>query len=100
MPPVQAQNFHTPTYSETDYSGGVFGLTYNARNATDTRSELGARFDKQILFNWNSVLALRGRVAWAHDWISDPSLMPTFEALPGAKAFFGRYDGGLSDRDP
>jgi uncharacterized protein with beta-barrel porin domain len=27
---------------------------------------------------------LRGKVAWAHDWISDPSLMPTFEALPGA----------------
>jgi outer membrane autotransporter protein len=81
---VQAQNFHTPTYSETDYSGGVFGLTYNARNATDTRSELGARFDKQILFNWNSVLALRGRVAWAHDWISDPNVLPTFQALPGA----------------
>ena len=42
---VQAQNFHTPTYSETDYSGGSFGLTYNARNAADTRSELGTRFD-------------------------------------------------------
>jgi outer membrane autotransporter protein len=81
---VQAQNFHTPTYSETDYSGGVFGLTYNAHNATDTRSELGARFDKQILFNWNSVLALRGKLAWGHDWISDPSVMPTFQALPGA----------------
>jgi uncharacterized protein with beta-barrel porin domain len=30
------------------------------------------------------VLALRGRVAWAHDWISDPNLLPSFEALPGA----------------
>ena len=30
------------------------------------------------------MLALRARIAWAHDWISDPSLMPTFEALPGA----------------
>jgi outer membrane autotransporter protein len=81
---VQAQNFHTPTYSETDYSGGVFGLTYNAHNATDTRSELGARFDKQILLNWNSVLALRGKLAWGHDWITDPSVMPAFQALPGA----------------
>jgi outer membrane autotransporter protein len=81
---VQAQNFHTPTYSETDYSGGVFGLTYNAHNATDTRSELGARFDKQILLNWNSVLALRGKLAWGHDWITDPTLMPAFQALPGA----------------
>jgi uncharacterized protein with beta-barrel porin domain len=81
---VQAQNFHTPTYSETDITGGGFGLTYAARNATDTRSELGARFDKPFLLNWNAVLALRGKVAWAHDWISDPSLMPAFEALPGA----------------
>jgi outer membrane autotransporter protein len=40
---VQAQNFHTPTYSETDVTGGGFGLTYNARNATDTRSELPPR---------------------------------------------------------
>ena len=42
---VQAQNFHTPTYSETDVNGGGFGLGYNGRTATDTRSELGARFD-------------------------------------------------------
>jgi outer membrane autotransporter protein len=66
---VQAQNFHTPTYNETDITGGGFGLTYNAHNASDTRSELGARFDKPILINWNAVLALHGRVAWAHDWL-------------------------------
>ena len=38
-------SFHTPSYTETDLTGGGFGLTYNAMNATDTRSELGARFD-------------------------------------------------------
>ena len=32
-------------YSETDLTGGGFGLSYNAMNGTDTRSELGARFD-------------------------------------------------------
>jgi hypothetical protein len=69
---------------QRDVSGGGFELTYNSRNATDTRSELGARFDRQMLLNRNAVLALRGRVAWAHDWISDPSLVPVFEALPGA----------------
>ena len=42
---LQAQIFHTPSYSETDLTGGGFGLTYNAMTATDTRSELGARFD-------------------------------------------------------
>ena len=81
---VQAQNFHTPTYSETDYSGGAFGLTYDARNATDTRSELGARYDKLVLLNWRTVLAWRAKLAWAHDWVTDPSLVPGFEALPGA----------------
>jgi outer membrane autotransporter protein len=81
---VQAHSFHTPTYSESDYSGGVFALTYNAHTATDTRSELGARFDRAILMNWNAVLALCGKVAWAHDWITDANLLPTFEALPGS----------------
>src|ERR1700680_1565301 len=101
---VQAQNFHTPTYSETDITGGGSGLTYASRNATDTRSELGARFDRPILVNWNAVLALRARIAWAHDWISDPSLMPTFEALPrasfivnGATPVRRRVRGALTD---
>jgi uncharacterized protein with beta-barrel porin domain len=30
------------------------------------------------------VLTLKGRVAWAHDWISAPSILPTFQSLPGA----------------
>jgi uncharacterized protein with beta-barrel porin domain len=30
------------------------------------------------------VLALRGRLAWAHDWVSDPALGAVFQALPGA----------------
>jgi uncharacterized protein with beta-barrel porin domain len=32
----------------------------------------------------NAVLALRGRVAWAHDWVSDATLTPVFQSLPGA----------------
>ena len=39
---LQAQSFRTPTYSETDLTNGGFGLTYNGRTATDTRSEVGA----------------------------------------------------------
>ena len=38
---VQFQDFYTPAYSETDVTGGGFGLTYNATNATDVRTELG-----------------------------------------------------------
>ena len=73
---VQAQNFRTPTYSETDLSAGGFGLTYNARSATDTRSELGARLDHVAAIDRKAVLTLRGRLAWAHDWVSDPRSSP------------------------
>jgi outer membrane autotransporter protein len=61
-----------------------FALTFNGRDATDTRNELGARFDRVLAVYSNAVLALRGRVAWAHDWVSDPTLTPLFQALPGA----------------
>jgi len=81
---IQAQSFHTPSYNESDLNAGGFGLAFNSRNATDTRSELGARFDRLLLLNPEAALTLRARVAWAHDWVSDPSLVPLFQALPGA----------------
>ncbi|WP_167561349.1 autotransporter outer membrane beta-barrel domain-containing protein, partial [Bradyrhizobium sp. AS23.2] len=81
---LQAQSFRTPTYSETDLTGGGFGLTYQGRSATDTRSELGARFDQMALVDPDAVIIVRGRLAWAHDWISDPTLAAAFQALPGA----------------
>jgi autotransporter-associated beta strand protein len=81
---IQAQSFHTPGYTETDAIANGFALTFNGRDATDTRSELGARFDRVLAVYTNAVLALRGRVAWAHDWVSDPTLLPVFQALPGA----------------
>jgi outer membrane autotransporter protein len=81
---LQAQSFRTPFYSETDLTGGGFGLSYNARNATDTRSELGTRFDRAMLASPDTVLTLRGRLAWAHDWISDPTVAAVFQTLPGA----------------
>jgi autotransporter-associated beta strand protein/probable HAF family extracellular repeat protein len=80
---LQSQSFHTPGYSETDLTGGGFGLSYNAMNAIDTRSELGARFDDLTMLG-AMPLTLRARVAWAHDWVSNPSLGAVFQALPGA----------------
>jgi uncharacterized protein with beta-barrel porin domain len=80
---VQAQDFRTPSYSETDLSGAGFGLSYNAMNATDTRTELGARFDDLIVAG-SMPLVVRARLAWAHDWVSNPSLDAVFQALPGA----------------
>jgi autotransporter-associated beta strand protein len=79
---IQAQSFHTPSYSETDLTGGGFGLSYNAMSGTDTRSELGGRFDDLTALN-NLPLLLRAKVAWAHDWVSNPALNASFESLPG-----------------
>ena len=81
---IQAQSFHTPSYGETGTIPGGFALAFGSRDATDTRSELGARFDRALVVYPNAVLTLRGRVAWAHDWVSDPTLMPVFQSLPGA----------------
>jgi uncharacterized protein with beta-barrel porin domain len=81
---AQLQSFRTPAYAESDLTGGGFGLAYASRNATDTRSELGGRFDREII-PWSSdeVVTFTGRVAWAHDWVSDPTLAASFQALPG-----------------
>ena len=81
---LQSQAFITPSYSESDTSGGNFGLSYAGRTATDTRSEVGSRFDRTFALDPTTLLVLRAKLAWAHDWVSDPSLAAVFQALPGA----------------
>ena len=79
---IRMQRFHTPAYSETDLTGGGFGLSYEAMNSTDTRSELGGRFDDLTALG-TMPLVLRGKLAWAHDWVSNPALNASFVSLPG-----------------
>jgi autotransporter-associated beta strand protein len=81
---AQWQSLRTPSYRETDGTGLGFGLAYNSRTGTDTRRELGARFDQVLAVYPTALLTLRSRLAWAHDWVSDPSLIAAFQALPGA----------------
>src|SRR5262249_2153663 len=49
-----------------------------------TRAELGSRFDKFVPLDQGAVLAVRGRLAWAHDWVTNPALLAVFQTLPGA----------------
>lgn len=51
-------------------------------NGTDTRSELGARFDDLTTIG-AMPLVLRAKLAWAQDWVSNPALNAAFESLPG-----------------
>ena len=79
---LQAQDFHAPSYSESDVNGGGFGLSYAAMNATDIRTELGARLDNPEVIGGMPLL-LRARLAWAHDFVSDPSLSAVFRIASG-----------------
>jgi uncharacterized protein with beta-barrel porin domain len=79
---LQAQDFQTPAYSEGDATAGGFGLNYAAMNATDVRTELGARFDDPTLL-YGRPLILFGRLVWAHDFVNNPALSAGFQALPG-----------------
>jgi autotransporter-associated beta strand protein len=79
---VQEMEFHSGSYSETDPSGAGFGLNYGANDASDARTELGARFDSPTLLN-GMPLILRAKLAWAHDFVDTPSMNAAFQALPG-----------------
>lgn len=81
---VQTQAFSTPGYSERDVTGSGLGLSYAARTAWATRGELGARFDRVSALDPGTMVTLRGKLGYAHDWVGDPTLAATFQALPAA----------------
>ncbi len=81
---AQFTTFDLPAYAEQAIVGSnMFALAYGARDVTDSRSELGIRTDKSFAMT-NSILTLRGRIAWAHDFDPDRGIGATFQALPGA----------------
>jgi uncharacterized protein with beta-barrel porin domain len=81
---VQATAFDLPAYREQALSGpGAFALNYAAKDITSTRSELGVRTDKSYALT-DSVLTLRSRFAWAHEFNPDRSVAATFQSVPGA----------------
>jgi uncharacterized protein with beta-barrel porin domain len=81
---AQFTTFDLPAYAESVLSGaGTFALAYGAKSVTDTRSEIGLRTDKSWALT-DSILTLRSRFAWAHDYDPDRSIGATFQALPGA----------------
>jgi uncharacterized protein with beta-barrel porin domain len=90
--PYAAAQFTTlafPAYAEQILSGtNTFALAYGSNNVTDTRSELGIRTDKSFAAE-NSVVTLRGRFAWAHDYNPDRAAAATFQSLPGASFVVG-----------
>lgn len=81
---AQFTTFDLPAYAEQVLSGAnSFALAYAAKSVTASRSELGIRSDKSFAMQ-NSILTLRGRAAWAHDYNNDRTVGATFQTLPGA----------------
>jgi uncharacterized protein with beta-barrel porin domain len=95
----QAQAFRSGAYTETDIGNLGFGLGYTAKEATDVRTELGSRFDIPTLLAGTPFI-VRGRLAWAHDFVDTPSLTAAFQALPLSNfTVFGAaipHDSGLA----
>jgi uncharacterized protein with beta-barrel porin domain len=86
---AQFTTFDLPAYAESVVTGAPnFALNYAAKSVTDTRSELGIRTDKSFAMT-NSILTLRSRFAWAHDFDPDRNIAATFQALPGASFVVG-----------
>lgn len=72
-----------PAYSEQAIVGAsTYALDYGSKHPTIARTELGARAEKSFALN-DSILTLRGRSAWAHDFNSNRSIAATFQTLPG-----------------
>jgi T5SS/PEP-CTERM-associated repeat protein/autotransporter-associated beta strand protein len=81
---AQFTTFDLPAYAEQAVVGSnAFALGYNAKDVTDSRSELGVRADKSFAMI-DGILTLRGRLAWAHDYDPDRSIAAAFQTLPGA----------------
>jgi uncharacterized protein with beta-barrel porin domain len=79
---IQGQSFHTPNYGETAVTGSnQFALNFAARNATAFRGELGVRTDKVVAVDNGGQVNLFGKIAYAHDEISNPAAVANFTAL-------------------
>jgi outer membrane autotransporter protein len=79
---VQIQAFHLPSYNEASSSGVAdFALAYGASDSVDTRTELGSWFDRAFLLEGERTLVLRGRAAWAHDWVSGAAVSAVFQSF-------------------
>jgi outer membrane autotransporter protein len=81
---VQVQSFRTGAFGERDLTGlAAFALNYAGQTTTDTRTELGSRFDSRHVLSSDSLLTLRLRAAWMHDFSTDRSIAAAFQTLPG-----------------
>lgn len=85
--PYAAGQFTTlflPSYAERVVAGvNTFALAYGEKDVTAARSELGLRADASFALT-DSVMTLRGRAAWAHNFNTERSINALFVTLPAS----------------
>jgi len=82
---AQVQNVHTPAYGEIAGLGSnAFALNYASESTTSIRSELGAWVDSRHVLSNSTMVVLRARAAWVHDFDPDSRVTALFQTLPGA----------------
>jgi autotransporter-associated beta strand protein len=80
----QFVTYRLPSYAEQAAFGtGTFALNYSGKDVTATRTELGVKTETSFA-QVDSVVTLRGRLAWAHDYNTDRNVQAAFLTLPGS----------------
>lgn len=81
---AQVTNFQLPSTAAQAAASGAdrFAAAPGSSSFTDSRTELGLRTSTPLAL-FGSVLNLRGRLAWAHDFSAGQSLPAAFQSLPG-----------------
>jgi hypothetical protein len=96
---IQGQSFRTGNYAETALVGSnQFALNFTGRTATAYREEVGLRNDLVVPIDKGSQLDLFGKIAYAHDDITNPSANANLTAFGVGGAPFIVY-GALPARN-
>lgn len=81
---AQFTGFDVPAYVEQGAANNPdsFALSYRAKSVDAWRSELGVKTDRSYLWD-STVVTLRSRAAWVHNFDTATNAVASFQALPG-----------------
>lgn len=86
---AQITTFRIPSNAaQPAYAADALSAAPGSDSFTDTRGELGLRTSTSFAL-FGSVMNLRGRLAWAHDFSAGQSVPAAFQSLPGQRFIVG-----------
>ncbi|MEZ2143673.1 autotransporter outer membrane beta-barrel domain-containing protein [Bradyrhizobium sp. DN5] len=86
---AQITTFRLPSnIAQPPSTANALQSTSGSDGFTDSRTELGLRTSTSFVL-LGSVLSLRGRLAWAHDFSAGQSIPAAFQSLPGQGVIVG-----------